>query len=521
MIDDFREPAVGTDHTADVCIVGAGPAGIAIASRLMGTGTSVLLVESGGLDDDGGAGRLNQGHVVGLGLGLEQGRSRVFGGTGTVWPGQCIRLDPSDFAVRSWVPDSGWPIAAEAVTPFYERAEAWLGIPAKASDEQAWRRFGLVPAAFDDALLTHKASVYSPRPDVGEVHRRSFARSPEVRVLLHATAATIRTNERATAATELEIRSLNGRVGRVRARRFVLCAGGIENARLLLLSGLGNRHDVVGRYLQEHPTIWADVETDDLTALQRFYGLLGRGKVRYLPKIGLSCETQRRQEVLNASATVIYDQQESPGLAAAREISSALQQRRRPRVSRTELRDALGEVDRVATAGFRRFARGRPSPAPVTRTRLKILVEQAPDPQSRVLLSSQRDELGLPQVCVDWRLSALERRTTRVFTDVMDAELRRLGLGSVVGTEWLDGDDWTSGFEDAYHPMGTTRMSTDPTKGVVDGDCRVHGVDGLYVCGSSVFPTSGYANPTLTLVALALRLADHLAATPGQAPSWT
>jgi choline dehydrogenase-like flavoprotein len=518
MIFDFRDPSVDADHVADVCIVGAGPAGLAIAHELMSTRTSVLLVESGGLEPDTRPSRLNHGYNVGLGLGLEKGRARAFGGTGTLWPGQMMRLDPSDFEPRSWVPDSGWPLTADSLDPYYQRAETWLGVPTDASDEQAWRRYGLTPPAFDRERLDHKTSIYSPHPDVGAHYRREYARSGNVRVLLHATVAGISAGEDGTVPRELELRSLSGRLGRVRARTVVLCGGGIENARLLLLSGLGNCHDAVGRYLHEHPTIWVDIVSDRPKDLLEFYGLLGRGKVRYGPKIGLAWSAQEHQRVLNAGAAVIHERLSTPALAAARAISSAVQERRRPTgLSRRDVVAAVRGLDRVAITGYRRFALGRPSVEPVDWTRMKILVEQAPNPTSRVYLSSERDELGLAKVCVDWRLTELERRTARVVTDHLDAELRRLGLGRLTGTDWLDGDDWTSGFEDAYHPMGTTRMSTDPTKGVVDADCHVHGVQGLYVCGSSVFPTGGYANPTLTIVALAMRLADHLTATSARA----
>lgn len=520
MILDFDDDAVGDDHVGDVCIVGSGPAGLAIAREFLGTATTVLLVESGGAVPEDDTRRLNHGENVGLGIGLEEGRARAFGGTGTVWPGQCIRLDSSDLQVREWVPDSGWPIPGADLGPWYDRAEEWLGIPAKASDEQAWLRFGLVPPALDPDRLAHKSAVYSPHPDVGALHRPEFDRSDNVRVLLHATAAEVRTGG-GTGPGELEVRSLSGRVGRVRARTFVLCGGGIENARLLLLSGIGNTHDAVGRYFQEHPTIWADVASDRPAALQEFYGVLGRGKVRYVPRIRLAWPTQREHRVLNAVATVVYEEAATPGIAAAQELSSALQERRRPtRLGRAEVLGALRDLDRVATAGYRRFVRGRPSSAPLEGVRLKILVEQAPNPDSRISLSTDCDELGLPKARVDWRLTESERRTTRVFTDVLDAEFRRLGLGRLTGTDWLDGEDWTSGFEDAYHPTGTTRMSADPATGVVDSDCRVHGVPGLYVCGSSVFPTGGYANPTLTIVALALRLADHLKAGPAAVPAW-
>jgi choline dehydrogenase-like flavoprotein len=307
----------------------------------------------------------------------------------------------------------------------------------------------------------------------------------------------------------------------VRARTTVLCGGGIENARLLLLSGIGERKPAVGRYLQEHPTLWVDLATDRSATLQEFYGRLGRGKVRYVPRIRLGTEVQREEQVLNAIATLVHDRAESPGIVAAREISSALQERRRPRsLGRAELRGAVGQLDDVAVAAYRRFVRGRPSAVPLQRTRVQILLEQAPNPESRITLSSERDALGLPKARVDWRLTELERRTARVFVGVLDAEFRRLGLAHLTGSEWLDTEDWTSGFEDAYHPIGTTRMSEDPAAGVVDGDCRVHGLEGLYVCGTSVFPTSGYANPTLTIIALALRLADHLRSRPAGAASW-
>ncbi|WP_369132393.1 GMC oxidoreductase [Modestobacter sp. I12A-02662] len=522
MILDFGDPSVGTDHEADVCIVGTGPAGLAIARQFLGTSTRVLLVESGGLVPDAETTRLNDGDNVGLPMSLREGRARTFGGTGTVWPGQCIRLDRLDLEVRDWVPDSGWPLTIEELDPFYDRAAAWLGIPDKAADEQAWRRFGLVPPAFDGDLLYHRSSMYSSHPDVGAFYRAEFERADNVQVLLHATAAGIRTGPDGATAEELELRSLPGRTGRVRARTFVVCGGGIENARLLLLSGLGGRLGALGRYLQDHPTVWVDVLSERPEALQQFYGRLGRGRVRYVPRIRLGWGIQRRERVLNTIATLVYQHAVTPGVATARELSSAVQGRRRPTgVGLADLRAALRELAPVVTAGFRRFAQGRPSAAPVERMQVQLLLEQAPNPDSRITLSEEHDDLGLPKASVDWRLTELERRTARVMFDTLDAELRRLGLGHLDATDWLDAEQWTKEVEDAYHPIGTTRMSTDPATGVVDRDLRVHGVGNLYVCGTSVFPTSGYANPTLTIVALAIRLAEHLAARPARGPSWT
>lgn len=522
MIQDFHDPTIGTDHIADLCIVGAGPAGLAIAHEFLGSSTDVLVIESGGLGAERGADELNAGENVGLPLSLRDGRARTFGGTGTLWPGQCIRLDRSDLEARDWVPGSGWPLDREQLDPFYRRAATWLGIPQKVCDEQAWRRFGLAPPPFATDRLVHRTSMYSSHPDVGAFYRPAIEGSSNVRVLLNASVDNIDISAADGVVGELTIRSLSDRVGRVRARTTVLCGGGIENARLLLLSGYGQRNDTVGRYLQDHPTLWVDLVTARPKALQEFYGWLGRGKVRYVPRIRLGWEVQREQRVLNAIATLIHDRADTPGLVAARELSSALQGKRWPRsVGRADLGSVIRELPGVGLGAYRRFAQGRPSAAPLERTRVQILLEQAPNAESRISLSEERDQLGLRKARVDWRLSDLERRTARVFVDVLDAEFRRLGLGHLDGSEWLDEENWTKGFEDAYHPIGTTRMSADPTAGVVDDSCRVHGLEGLYACGTSVFPTSGYANPTLTIVALALRLADHLRTRTTQAASWT
>lgn len=514
MIDDLRSHPDGTRLDADVCVVGAGPAGIASARAFLGSATRVLLVESGGLEQDDRADTLNEGETVGMELPtLRDGRTRAFGGATKLWPGQCIRMDPDDFAARSWVPGSGWPFAAAELDPFYARAEAWFGVPAAASDEQAWRRFGMTPPPLRG--LEHRTSVYTPHPDVGTHLRSEFAGSDNVRVLLHATVTRIHAGAR---VEKLDLRTLDGTAATVTARTVVLCGGGIENARMLLLSDVGNPHDTVGRYFQEHPTIWVDLDVDRPRELQEFYGRLGRGKIRYLPKIRLGAAVQRERSTLSAVAELLFEPQQTVGVTAAREISSALQGRRLPTgLGRAQVWGAVRELDRVAVAGFRRFARGLPSAAPLERARLKLLMEQAPNPDSRVTLAAEHDVLGLPRARVDWRLTELDRHTTRTMTGVLDAELRRLGLARLRGTEWLDTDGWTDHVEEACHHMGTTRMSTDPRTGVVDPDGRVHGVEGLYACGSSVFPTGGYANPTLTIVALALRLAEHLGSTRGPA----
>jgi choline dehydrogenase-like flavoprotein len=319
--------------------------------------------------------------------------------------------------------------------------------------------------------------------------------------------------------------TLEGKSASIRAPRFVLACGGIENARILLLSnrnqpaGLGNERDLVGRYFMDHPHIaCATARVESTSALKRVFAEASyvpdpEGKKEptlFYPSIGASEALQERERILNTGFRVFTRMDPDGGVAAGLKLSSS--------VKRGTLPDDLGDVlwnigrdlsdvVRVASGGEARgpqilefFARS----------------ESAPNPESRVTLSDESDALGLRRVRLDWKLDKLDKRSTRVSMLAIAQELGRLDLARVQLPDWLIDDDapWGENLIGGFHHMGTTRMSADPSTGVVDENCRVHGVGNLYVAGSSVFPTSGHSNPTLTLLALALRLADHLKANP-------
>ena len=523
MIRDFRSYVNGAHINTDVCVIGAGAAGLSLAREFIGARTRVLLVESGGLKQESSTDLLNWGESVGLTLnGLHEGRGRAFGGTTKLWAGQCARLDDLDFEARSWVPYSGWPITKFDLAPFYVRAEALFRIPGQVYDERVWRKFGVCPPDLDGSKLGYGFTVFSPRPDLGRLYRREFERSTNVQVLLHANATKIHVNDYASAIKHLDIRTLEGKTGRVTARAFVLCCGGIENARLLLLSdqikpnGLGNRHDLVGRFFQDHPNGYTAVlQTNSPSVLQEHYSLLYSSGIRYFPKISLSTAVQKAQRVLNCVSHPVYEYGAGSGIGAIREVYRSLTRRQWPKGLGREVGHMIKELDQIAATVYRRYARGRSTASTPSLIRLQVHSEQAPNPRSRVSLSRERDALGLRKAQVDWRLTHLERRTVETMTNTVDAEFCRLGFARSRAADWLvdEAEDWPIYFSDAYHHIGTTRMADDPKKGVVDSDCQVHGVAGLYVAGGSVFPTSGCAGPTLTIVALALRLADHLKST--------
>ena len=518
MIDDLRRLEDGAELEADLCLVGAGAAGIAIAASFFDAGIDVLVLESGGLRLRDETESLNSGEATGMdAASLNAGRGRVLGGATALWAGQCLPPEPGTFMKRPWVPDSGWPVDARALQPYYRRAEALLRIDGEAYDQTVWDSFRVPRPSIDQRRLTHRFTVWCPKPHLGRLYRRRLAASGNVRVLLHATATEIVTISSGTRFDSVRATTPSGKKVRVRARACVLCAGGIENPRLLLVSnrvhpaGIGNAHDVVGRFFQDHPNGYpATIAGGDVARLQDLYGLLYRGRVRYLPRIVLTSDLQRSEGVLSCAAYPVFHFGQESGIEAARRMSRCLRAGRRPTRLGLELTRITRDAPRLASAAYRRLAQGRSARAVPVLVTLQTHTEQAPNPMSRVTLSRRRDRLGVPLPRVDWRLTELERRTTEVMVKVVTDEFRRLGLGQVRPEAWLGDTRWSRHMRDSFHHMGTTRLGTDPKNSVVDADSQIHEVAGLFIAGSSVFPIAGHANPTLTIVALAIRLADHL-----------
>lgn len=516
--------ALNTDAvTSDVCVVGAGAAGIALAQSLLGANLQVVLVESGTADPHDSTEALNESVNVGSStLDTRSSRRRLIGGTTRIWAGQCVPLDPGDLDVRSWVPGSGWPLSSAELVPHYRRAERLMDIEGATYGygDAVWPAFRMRPPPLDSGQLRHHVTVWPRRIDLGQITAEAFSDSSDLRVLTNATAVRIITDDDACRVEGVDVRSLEGAGAVVRARAVVLCAGTIENARLLLSSddirpaGLGNGHDLVGRYLQEHPNgRAATVHGARVRYLQDHYALLYRRGRRYLPRLSLAPDVQAREQVLNCTSVLVFDHDESRGVGAAKHALRAF----RARDARAVGRGATGtlrDAPELASIAWRRFARGRSPASPPIRTVLQVFAEQAPIADSRVTLARKRDALGVRMPEIDWRLSELDGRTVRAMVRTVGAEMARLGLGTVEPDPWVQTDrpERCGALRDSYHHIGTTRMATDPRHGVVDRDGRVHDIAGLYVAGASVFPTSGWANPTLTAMALSMRLGDHLKA---------
>jgi choline dehydrogenase-like flavoprotein len=546
VIVDYRNESLPASFEADICIIGTGAAGIAIAHALAGSSLNLCMLESGGLASERESQQLYEGSSVGV-LPFDPGISRVraFGGSCNFWGGGCIPLSQLDLSRREWVPHSGWPLSYAELQPYYERAVEFcqigdLGFAAGSFLAPLPRE----PLKFDERKLVNRTFVSAPIL-FGAAYRAELEQAANIHLLLHANLLELRTTDDGCSVDQAVIGSLGGRRGLVHAHHYVLACGAIENARLLLLSnsscphGLGNRHDLVGRYFMEHPSgALGSILTKAADRIARPYDRrLNKDPVPAFPEISLSETAQRTHRLLRARIHPFAMEGPVPkGLQALRALrakahkpeqdeSEALKARvcaattsdpsrfgvaaalPRP-AARLALEVALGAGD-IARAFARKLV-DRPA---VTTDHVELIgyFEQAPNPCSRVTLGDERDALGQRKVRVDWRLTPLDKYSYRTAAMLCGGEIVRLYGGVFRPAPWLAEDvDTPAQVHGTAHHMGTTRMADSPLEGVVDRDCRVHGVDNLHVAGSSVFPTGSWAFPTLTIASLSLRLADRL-----------
>lgn len=517
MFGDLRRLEEGVTLRADFCIVGAGAAGITLARELATTGREVLLIESGGLEAEAATLALNEGEIEGLPYPpLDSARLRFYGGTTNHWDGHCRPLDAIDFEPRPWIPHSGWPLRSEDLAPFYPRAQEICELGPYRYAPEAWKPAlsGLIP--FASGRIVNRLWQFGPPTRFGPRYRAELASRRNVRVLLNANVVDIEVDDAVRTVTGLRIRAHDGPAGLVLPRVVVLAAGGIENPRLLLASnrrvevGLGNGHDLVGRFFMEHPhalTAFA-VPTVDVGRFAPYYRgvavATADGVAILRAKPGLSEAVQRAEQLPNACVDIGYGYDRSAGYLSLREAARLIERGHLSEDLMEEAVEMVGDLEGLTTGLFRQLV-GQ-----------SVLwfganAEQLPNPESRVLLGDTHDSLGMPRVRLSWRLTQQDKTAVRRCCRILGEELARLGIARMHLDAWLlaEEESW-SGLGVRYHHMGTTRMSDEPATGVVDRDCRVHGIANLYVAGSSVFPTSGYANPTLTIVALAVRLAEHL-----------
>jgi choline dehydrogenase-like flavoprotein len=546
MFIDARTLPEDTVIDSEVCIIGSGPAGTTLAHEFREQNFRVCLLESGGTEPDEAVQSLSQGEVIEeLKQDLKNSRTRQFGGTANQWRDRTgekhysvrlLPLDKIDFDQRDWLPYSGWPFEKSHLEPFYERAQHLCRLRPFAYDAEDWEdeQTPRLPLAGD--RITNTMYQFGPRNVFTHELKGEIKRSSNITTYLNANVVEIETNDTARAITRVRVACLSGNKFWVAAKIFILATGGIENARLLLLSnqtqnvGLGNQNDLVGRFFMEHPVFRIGVfrptnrQLFNSTAL---YDLRWANNILVMGKLSLTDEVMRQRQLLNTSMILVPRSlaYESPAVKSLKVLLSSIRRAKVPQDARKHLSTALNGMDQIGSRVYRQAFKIQEMPYSLRQGgwsryqsnekrfgafEVWAATEQIPNPDIRVALGDERDRLGLRRAQpIRWRWSELEIHSHLQVQQILREEIAQAGLGQFQSWVELEGRTKPKCFGGKHH-MGTTRMHIDPKQGVVDENCRVHGVANLYIAGSSVFPTGGAANPTLTIIALAMRLADRV-----------
>ena len=488
----------GARLEADLCIVGSGPAGVTLARNTIRHGRAVVLLESGGSGLESWAQDLNHGTVTDPGYaGLQPTRLRQVGGSTGLWntpvSGQAgakyVPLDPWDL--------DEWPIAWSELVPFYERAQRAAGLGPFRYAGSDWESTARAAWPFPGSRLETGVYQFGTRASLLGAALAELRAADNVRFCRRATVCALSLAGPGDRVVEATVRGPSGRRVVVQARRYVLAGGAVENARLLLGAGLGTRLDWLGRGFMEHPrdhSLRLPGSRSDRFAGLAFYDQhLTEAGVFVGGRLGPTATGLRDHALTGFSATLLPVPKPTVppatwGGRVIRRLGAWLGPRR------------AGGYGWSRHAEPQRWYEG---------FRILLNLEQRPHPDNRLILAPASDAFGVPRVHLDWAWRPEEQARLERLRSLLVGWFGDAGLPGVV----VEADRIPD--PNAHHHAGTTRMSSDPRDGVVDPDGRVHGVENLYVAGASVFPSAGFANPTLTILALALRLSDHLA---GQAP---
>lgn len=526
MFIDFADANHSVPEEIDICIVGAGVMGLAMASHLSAhSRRRILLVEEGDLEDTEAASSVpaeaNSGDVPSA---VSSSRARGFGGSSRRWGGQALPFTPLDLSNRPFLPGvDRWPVDWEELNRFYPAADQFLGLSPLPFDSDLWRSEKVTAPFQHRRDLELMISKYSPHPYLASVHRRPIESSRQVDCLLNAKVASLALDQDGRHVRKVRIRSPHGRETILAARVVVLCAGGIENARILLASpqpggcAIGNQADLVGRYYQDHVGFFAARLTpQDWEAFRHLFASFVPGNQKYLPKLQLSQSLQRQDGLLNVTGNLdVQEAEDSPRHSARKIFRTLLRRNRRGLDQRASLKDlwrllrATPQTLDLLTAHFVHHRIALPRDG---RFFLMANAECEPLYGSRITLGEQRDTYGLLRPVVKWLISDLTLQALQTYGHALKRNLESAGIAMVQLSPYLvdPSANWKERAYSLYHHMGATRMAASPSEGVVDGQGRVHGIDNLYITGTSVLPTGSASNPSYTALALALRTADHV-----------
>ncbi|MEO9052851.1 MAG: GMC oxidoreductase, partial [Ginsengibacter sp.] len=464
MYIDGRTLDNGTLIQGDICIVGAGAAGISMALEWMNTPYKVILLEGGGFQPDEKVQELYDGKETGQPYyPLKAMRLHYFGGTTGHWGGFCSPLEHIDFIKRDWMPISGWPIKRDDLDQFYARTQGILNLGPYDYSVKYWQDKdpALTPLLTDNSVIWNKMWQFSkPVPRFGKKYKDIIVNAKNIHLYTYANVTDITANKNVSQIKEVTVKNYAGKEHKVRAKIFVLACGAIQNSRMLLASnkqaanGLGNDNDLVGRHFMEHIEIFGSGELwlKKPDALKLY---IRNPDTRARAELAVTEKQQTEHRILNGTISFLPLLKE-------------------------------GEKPLPPNSAYPAF-------------QLITRIEQAPNPLSRVTLSTDKDSLGVPRAALHWQLSDLEKRSIRKIYELLGEQVGIEGVARVKMSPFLQDENdtsWPSSTGGGQHHMGTTRMSDNPKEGVVDANCKVNHIANLYVAGSSCFATGGAPNPT-------------------------
>ncbi len=507
---DARHIDNNTIIEGDICIIGAGAAGISIALDWIDTPYKVILLEGGGFDYDEKVQKLYKGKNTGQHyFPLMSSRWHSFGGTTALWGGYCSEYDAIDFKQRDWIEHSGWPISKNDLVPFYKKATTNLDLFTDNYSLAYWQEQNpsLANLPLDKNIVWNKMWQFSPPSRFAEKYKDKIINAKNIHLYTYANVTEILTSDEISTVKKVITKNHANKTHTVKANHFILACSAIQNARLLLASnkqqtkGLGNIHDTVGRYFMEHIEIKSSELWLNKPLAMELY-LLDWGKTKARAELAITAAVQEEYQLLNGTISL-------EPLNEARTEESYIEHwndddPRNNSFSRSTLEKIKHKISVYNESRIQHIKQAY---------QLSTRIEQEPKLSSKISLDTTKDSLGVPRSKLHWVLSSLEKKSIRKMQGIIGQQVGISGIGRLKLLDYLHDEndmswpDYTGG---GLHHMGTTRMHNNPKKGVVDAHCKVHTIHNLFIAGSSCFTTSGSANPTLTLIALSLRLSDHL-----------
>ena len=507
----------------DLCIIGAGAAGITVANELVGSGINVVLIEGGGRNFSEQSQSIYQGTTTGHSYeDLEVSRLRFFGGSTNHWAGSCRLLDDIDFEVRDWLPNSGWPIRKKDIEQYYKKSSKYIDVKYEYFDGSFLKKIRkLKGKLIEDPAVVSRVNLSSSPTNFGLKYRAALENSSNVRVLENLNIVDIIEGSDGQNIESISVKSFFQKKGSVRAKIFVLALGGIENARILLNSnqrssrGVGNEFDVVGRYFMDHPLFEGIVVFPNKKDNLFPYGGLTLNQESFSLTLELSQKILKEHQLFNlrASFTEVSNFYLSEGISTLQYLRWAYEND----IDISNLSQNLGALvsdwKMVLEAILRKTAKTSifDHSDKFGGYLLDCMFEFPPEKGNRITLKNETDELGLRRVNLHWKFSSEYMEKVYSAMRRISLVIASAGIGRVRNVfelaDWERVENELTGYGD--HHMGTTRMGNDRRNSVVDKNLKIHGKENMYVLGSSVFPTGGHVTPTTTIVALSIRASDH------------